>query len=64
MTGGPGRDVEGNEIKIMVRKYGDKAKIIGIADHSGCAEDLDGLNHEELLRLFEQKLCIRNFSAH
>lgn len=63
MTGGPDGDVGGNEIKILIREYGENAKIVGIADHSGCAEDPDGLDHEELLRLFEQELCISNFSA-
>jgi len=62
MTGGPDGDVGGNQIKIMIREYGKNTKIVGIADHSGCAEDPDGLNHEELLRLFEQELCIENFS--
>jgi glutamate dehydrogenase len=61
MTGGPDGDVGGNEIKILIREYGDNVKIVGIADHSGCAEDPDGLNHEELLRLFEKGLCISNF---
>ena len=46
----------------MIREYGENAKIVGIADHSGCAEDPDGLNHEELLRLFQGELCISNFS--
>jgi len=63
MTGGPDGDVGGNQIKIMIREYGENAKIVGIADHSGCAEDPDGLNHEELLLLFEKELCISNFSA-
>jgi glutamate dehydrogenase len=39
MTGGPDGDVAGNAIKILYREYGDKAKIVGIADSSGCAED-------------------------
>lgn len=63
MTGGPDGDVGGNEIKILIREYGENAKIVGIADHSGCAEDPDGLNHDELLRLFEEELCISNFDA-
>jgi len=63
MTGGPDGDVGGNQINIMIREYGENVKIVGIADHSGCAEDPDGLNHEELLRLFEQESCISNFSA-
>lgn len=63
MTGGTDGDVGGNQINIMIREYGKNAKIVGIADHSGCAEDPDGLNHEELLRLFKKELCISNFSA-
>lgn len=61
MTGGPDGDVGGNEIKILIREYGENAKIVGIADHSGCAEDPEGLHHDELLRLFDQGLCISNF---
>jgi glutamate dehydrogenase len=63
MTGGPDGDVGGNEIKILIREYGDNVKIVGIADGSGCAEDPDGLNHKELLRLFEEGLCISNFQS-
>mmetsp|Transcript_27688 Transcript_27688/g.66694 ORF Transcript_27688/g.66694 Transcript_27688/m.66694 type:complete len:1242 (+) Transcript_27688:257-3982(+) len=61
MTGGPDGDVGGNEIKILIREYGDNAKIVGVADHSGCAEDPEGLDHDELLRLFHEGLCISNF---
>ena len=61
MTGGPTGDVAGNEIKILIREYGDNAKIVGIADHSGCAEDSDGLDHNELLRLIENNLAIVYF---
>jgi glutamate dehydrogenase len=32
-------------------------------DHSGCAEDPDGLNHDELLRLVNSALCISYFDA-
>ena len=56
MTGGPDGDVAGNEIKILIREYGDNVKIVGIADHSGCAEDPEGLDHDELLRLVKQQL--------
>ena len=61
MTGGPDGDVAGNEIKILIREYGENAKIVGIADHSGCAEDPRGLDHSELLRLVDKNLCIANF---
>jgi len=61
MTGGPDGDVAGNEIKILFREYGNNAKIVGIADHSGSAEDLEGLDHDELVRLVENSLSISNF---
>jgi glutamate dehydrogenase len=63
MTGGPDGDVGGNELKILIREYGDNAKVVGIADHSGCAEDPEGLNHDELMRLFQEGLCISNFDS-
>ena len=55
--------ISGNEIKILIREYGENVKIVGIADHSGCAEDPEGLNHTELLRLFEEGLNISNFAT-
>lgn len=61
ITGGPDGDVAGNEIKILHREYGENAKILGIADGSGCAEDPAGLDHAELLRLVEQNQPIAAF---
>ena len=46
ITGGPDGDVAGNCIRILNRDYGDRAKIVGIADGSGCGEDPKGLNHK------------------
>lgn len=63
MTGGPDGDVAGNELKILVREYGKNVKVVGIADHSGCAEDPDGLNHDELMRLVKESKSISNFDA-
>ena len=57
MTGGPDGDVGGNCIRILHREYGENAKIVGIADGSGCCEDPQGLDHTELLRLFEEESC-------
>jgi glutamate dehydrogenase len=37
MTGGPDGDVAGNMIKILQREYGDKCKVVGIADATGDA---------------------------
>lgn len=63
MTGGPDGDVAGNELKILVREYGENVKIVGVADHSGCAEDPDGLDHMELMRLVKESKCIAYFNA-
>ena len=63
ITGGPDGDVAGNAMRILNRDYGTKAKIVGVADGSGCGEDPDGLNHQELLRLFEEALPIASFDA-
>jgi len=63
LTGGPDGDVGGNEIKILIREYGDCVKILGVADHSGCAEDPNGLDHSELLRLVNEGLPIASFDA-
>lgn len=52
----------GNEIKILVREYGENAKIVGLADVSGCAEDPDGLDHDELLRLVRESKSIALFN--
>ena len=61
ITGGTDGDVAGNGIRILNREYGDNVKILGIADGSGCGEDPDGLDHNELLRLFEEELPIASF---
>jgi glutamate dehydrogenase len=61
ITGGPDGDVAGNELKILFREYGENAKVIGIADASGCAEHPDGLDHGELTRLVEMGLSIDHF---
>jgi len=62
MTGGPDGDVAGNEIKILLREYGENATIVGIADGFGSAEDPDGLDHDELLRLVNESLSISEFN--
>jgi glutamate dehydrogenase len=62
LTGGPDGDVAGNMIRILHRDYGSNAKIVGIADGSGVGEDMDGLDHGELLRLFQECLPIAKFN--
>ena len=62
ITGGTDGDVGGNAIQIMHREFGENARIVGIADGSGSAEDPDGLDHEELLRLVKDSLPIVMFN--
>ncbi len=61
LTGGPDGDVAGNALRILHRDYGTRVKILGIADGSGCGEDPEGLDHQELLRLFSETLPIAHF---
>lgn len=61
MTGGPDGDVAGNEIRILLTRYPQTARIVGVADGSGVAEDPDGLDSGELLRLFHEVLPIVRF---
>ena len=43
--------VAGNLIRILFRDYRDTCKIVGVADGFGVAEDPNGLDPSELLRL-------------
>ena len=52
----------GNLIKILFRDYGDNARVLGVADGFGVAEDPEGLEKNELLRLVEQSLPITAFN--
>ncbi len=63
ITGGPDGDVAGNEIKILHREYGSHARVVGIADGSGSAEDPDGLDMNELLRLVALSFPIASFDT-
>jgi glutamate dehydrogenase len=62
ITGGPDGDVAGNLMRILDRDYGNHCKILGIADGYGVAEDPNGLDHEELIRLFNESKSIDNFN--
>ena len=62
ITGGPDGDVAGNLMKILIRDYPKTAKIVGVADGFGVAEDPNGLDHGELLRLFDAGSPINGFS--
>ena len=61
ITGGPDGDVAGNAIRLLIAKYSATCRIVGIADGSGSAEDPEGLNQTELLRLVNHSLPIAEF---
>jgi glutamate dehydrogenase len=61
MTGGPDGDVAGNELKILHREYGEKSRVVAIADGFGAAYDPNGLNWDELLRLVKSDNPISKF---
>lgn len=61
MTGGPDGDVAGNLLKILYREYGERARIVAVADGLGAAYDPAGLDWHELLRLVDRELSIVKF---
>ena len=61
LTGGPSDEGAAKEIKILIREYGDKVQFVGIADESGCVEDPNGIDHQELLRLVGAGKTISDF---
>lgn len=61
LTGGPAGDVASNVIKILIREYGENAKIVAMTDGHGAVYDPDGMNHAELLRLIEGELKTADF---
>ncbi|GMI37024.1 hypothetical protein TrRE_jg3318 [Triparma retinervis] len=63
LTGGTDGDVAGNEVKILFREYPDTVKVVGMCDHTGSLEDPDGLDREELLRLFHGSLPLDEFDV-
>lgn len=62
MTGGPDGDVAGNELKILHREYGERARVVAIGDGYGAAFDPNGLNWDELLRLVREGRSIVEFN--
>jgi len=61
ITGGPNGDVAGNMLKILNRDYGSNAKVVGISDGTGCVENEQGLDMNELLRLFYADLPLASY---
>ncbi len=60
-TGGPRGDVAGNAMRILIRGYGDNARIVAMTDGHGAAWDPNGLDHQELLRLIDEDKDICSF---
>ena len=56
-------DVAGNAIRIMHREFGENTRVVAIADGTGSAEDEQGLDLSELLRLVDTGLGIASFNA-
>ena len=48
----------GNLIRILIRDYRDTCKVVGVADGFGVAEDPNGLDPTELLRLVKVADCL------
>lgn len=61
LTGGTDGDVAGNMIKILHRDYGDRARVVGLADGTAVVEDPAGLPMPELLRLVQGSLPLSSF---
>ncbi|QJB54943.1 NAD-glutamate dehydrogenase domain-containing protein [Pseudodesulfovibrio sp. zrk46] len=61
ITGGPAGDVASNVIKILVREYGENARIVAMTDGHGAAYDPDGMDHGELMRLIDNALKTSHF---
>ncbi|MBA2482768.1 MAG: amino acid dehydrogenase, partial [Planctomycetes bacterium] len=61
ITGGPDGDVGGNLLKVLKREHGARARVLAIADGTGCAYDPKGLDWRELMRLVDQSLGIARF---
>jgi glutamate dehydrogenase len=55
--------VAGNLLKILHREYGTNCKVVGISDGFGVAEDPNGLDWAEMLRLFKEGLPIVHYKG-
>ncbi|MBU1003795.1 MAG: NAD-glutamate dehydrogenase [Proteobacteria bacterium] len=60
-TGGTRGDVASNAMRILIRDYGENARILAATDGHGALYDPDGLDHGELLRLCDAVLAVSEF---
>jgi len=61
ISGGPDGDVAGNEILNLYKYYPKTAKLLALTDVSGTIYDPEGLDLQEMTRLFENSLPIRSY---
>lgn len=62
ITGGLNDHLVGFLVYNLIRDFGTKCKIVGIADDVAFAEDPNGLDHSELLRLVSVGMSIDKFN--
>jgi len=62
ITGGPDGDVAGNMLKILHREYGTNARVVGLADGTASLEDPDGIDWDEMLRMFHEVVPLSGFN--
>ncbi|PIS02457.1 MAG: glutamate dehydrogenase [Chlamydiae bacterium CG10_big_fil_rev_8_21_14_0_10_42_34] len=63
ISGGPDGDVAGNEILNLYKYYTKTAKLLALTDVSGTIYDPEGLNLQEMAKLFETSQPIRSYPA-
>ncbi|BCS87690.1 amino acid dehydrogenase [Pseudodesulfovibrio sediminis] len=61
ITGGPAGDVASNVMRILIREYGDNARIVAMTDGHGAVFDPDGMDHQELVRLMDGNFKTAHF---
>jgi glutamate dehydrogenase len=63
ISGGPDGDVAGNQIYNLYKYYRETAKVLAITDVSGTIYDPEGLDLEELVKLFKEEKPLRFYPA-
>ena len=61
ISGGPDGDVAGNEILNLNKYYPETAKLLALTDVSGTIYDPEGLDLNEMSKLFYNRMPIRNY---
>jgi len=62
-TGGTRGDVASNAMRILIRDYGPRVRIVSASDGHGALHDPHGLDHGELLRLADAGLGVAEFDT-